>query len=57
MMGHMSISTTQLYAQVTDKKVDEDMKVLKASGFCGNAELCEEDFIDRKGRKSARQNT
>ena len=51
MMGHMSISTTQLYAQVTDKKVDEDMKALKASGFSGTTELCEEDFIARKGRK------
>ena len=51
MMGHMSISTTQLYAQVTDKKVDEDMKILKASGFCGTTELCEEDFTTRKGRK------
>jgi len=57
MMGHMSISTTQLYAQVTDKKVDEDMKILKASGFSGTAELCEEDFTARKDRKRARQNT
>ena len=51
MMGHMSISTTQLYAQVTDKKVDEDMKALKASGFSGTTELCEEDFTAWKGRK------
>ena len=51
MMGHMSISTTQLYAQVTDKKVDEDMKALKASGFSSTTELCEEDFTARKGRK------
>lgn len=57
MMGHMSISTTQLYAQVTDKKVDEDMKVLKASGFSGMVELCEEDFTARKSRNRARQNT
>ena len=51
MMGHMSITTTQLYAQVTDKKVDEDMKILKANGVNGTTELCEEDFIAGKNRK------
>ena len=51
MMGHMSITTTQLYAQVTDKKVDEDMKILKANGFSGTTELCEEDFTAGKNRK------
>ncbi len=30
MMGHRSILTTQIYAKVTDKKVDEDMKRLRA---------------------------
>ena len=51
MMGHMSITTTQLYAQVTDKKVDEDMKILKANGVNGTTELCEEDFTVGKNRK------
>ncbi|NDV64702.1 site-specific integrase [Bacteroides sp. 224] len=30
MMGHTSITTTQIYAKVTDTKVEEDMKRLKA---------------------------
>ena len=29
MMGHKSITTTQIYAHVTDRKVDEDMKRLR----------------------------
>lgn len=53
MMGHMSITTTQLYAQVTDKKVNEDMKKLKSTGFGGMTELCEEDFTARKKAKRA----
>lgn len=48
MMGHNSISTTQLYAQVTDTKVDEDMKRLKSTGFGKQIQLCEEDFIVKK---------
>ena len=54
MMGHTSISTTQLYAEVTDNKVDEDMKRLKSTGFGQQIQLCEEDFTAKKkrGRKS-----
>ena len=33
MMGHTSISTTQIYAQVTDTKVDEDMKTVEVHRF------------------------
>lgn len=51
MMGHTSISTTQLYAQVTDNKVDEDMKKLRATGFASRIDLCEEDFSAKKKRK------
>ena len=28
MMGHKSISTTQIYAKITNQKVNEDMKLL-----------------------------
>ena len=45
MMGHMRIETTQLYAKVTDKKVDEDMKRLKAAGLSQTSGLYEEDII------------
>ena len=51
MMGHKSISTTQIYAQVTDTKVDEDMKRLRSTGFGNRIDLCEEDFTVRKKRK------
>jgi site-specific recombinase XerD len=30
MMGYKSITSTQIYAKVTDKKMDEDMKRLRA---------------------------
>lgn len=54
MMGHTSITTTQIYAHVTDKKVDEDMKKLKSTGFGNSMELCEEDFTVRKRKRSQR---
>jgi len=50
-MGHTSISTTQIYAQVTDTKVDEDMKKLRSTGFGNKIDLCEEDFTAKKKRK------
>ena len=51
MMGHTSITTTQIYAHVTDTKVDEDMKRLRSTGFTGRGDLCEEDFTAGKRRK------
>ena len=51
MMGHTSISTTQIYAQVTDTKVDEDMKRLRTTGFADQINLCEEDFTTKRKRK------
>lgn len=54
MMGHTSISTTQIYAQVTDTKVDEDMKRLRATGFWDKTDLCEEDFtVGKKWKRNS----
>lgn len=51
MMGHMRIETTQLYAKVTDRKVDEDMKRLKETGMNRISGLYEEEVIARKRRR------
>ena len=51
MMGHMRIETTQLYAKVTDRKVDEDMKRLKETGMNRIFGLYEEEVIARKRRR------
>ena len=52
MMGHMRIATTQLYAKVTDRKVDEDMKRLRNNGVENGVNLYEEEIAVRgRGRK------
>lgn len=51
MMGHTSINTTQVYAQVTDRKVDEDMKRLRSSGLGNGIDLCNEDLSTGERRE------
>lgn len=48
MMGHMRLETTEIYAKVTDKKVEEDMKQLKEKGINEGTKLYEENFTVRK---------
>lgn len=52
MMGHKRIETTQLYAKVTDKKVDEDIKRLRAQAVGSKINLCEEPANKPKRRKT-----
>lgn len=42
MMGHRRLMTTQIYAHVTDKKVDEDTKQLRKLSASRKLELYEE---------------
>ena len=44
MMGHASISSTQVYAQVTDKKISEDMDRLIAKQSAKEKETSERDL-------------
>lgn len=43
MMGHKSVTTTQIYARVTDRKVDEDMKRLRERTSDGGVALMDEN--------------
>ena len=43
MMGHASISSTQVYAQVTDRKISEDMDRLIAKQSAKEKEIAERE--------------
>ncbi len=53
MMGHKSITTTQIYAKVTDTKVDEDMKKLKERTASKTVNLYEDESLRAKIRYPA----
>lgn len=46
MMGHASISSTQIYAQVTDKKISEDMDRLIAKQSVKRKETAEREACE-----------
>lgn len=50
MMGHKRIVTTQIYAHVTDTKVEEDMRRLKNSMREQLVELCDEQPTGKPAR-------
>lgn len=54
MMGHMRIETTQIYAKVTDRKVEEDMKKLNDSPVNRWTFLYEEELDEEKRQRQHR---
>lgn len=54
MMGHMRIETTQIYAKVTDRKVEEDMKKLNDSPVNRGVFLYEEEPDEEKRQRQHR---
>lgn len=46
MMGHSSISSTQIYAQVTDKKISEDMDRLIAKQLAKEKDTAEREACE-----------
>ena len=55
MMGHKSITTTQIYAHVTDRKVDEDMKRLRMQAPGSEITLIDES-MDEEMQKRRKYN-
>ena len=51
MMGHTSITTTQIYAEVKSRKVDEDTKALREMSAKRPVNLYEEEVIAKPKRK------
>ena len=49
MMGHASISSTQVYAQVTDRKISEDMDRLIAKQSAKEKETSEREENELSG--------
>ena len=52
MMGHASISSTQIYAQVTDRKISEDMDRLIAKQSAKKTENVEREVCEPNSRIS-----
>lgn len=60
MMGHKSITTTQIYAHVTDRKVDEDMKRLRMQAPGSEITLIDESMdeeIEKRKKYNFRNKT
>ena len=55
MMGHASISSTQVYAQVTDKKISEDMDRLIAKQSAKEKETSEREGIQQTSEEQSQR--
>ena len=51
MMGHTSITTTQIYAEVESRKVDEDTKALREMSAKRPINLYEEEVVAKPKRQ------
>lgn len=52
MMGHTSITTTQIYAEVKSRKVDEDTRALREMSVRQPINLYEEESITQPKREN-----